>query len=157
MIVGNERGGLSDTRRLPPDSTTPIRGAALEQAVKVFPNPVEEWLTIQVDAEGLKQLWLFNASLPTGGSTEMGWGEYRLDVSTLPAGFILFCEGLGRRRNSRAKGIRLGFKINRRKGDLLPPFLHLPASYSSTQPAKSSKRHTAGRSLYSGGSARRRC
>ncbi|MCB9349689.1 MAG: T9SS type A sorting domain-containing protein [Lewinellaceae bacterium] len=87
MIVGNERGGLSGYQTpLRLDSTTPIRGAALEQAVKVFPNPVEERLTIQVDAEGLKQLWLFNASGQQVAQQKWGGVSTRLDVSTLPAG-----------------------------------------------------------------------
>ncbi|MCB0566808.1 MAG: T9SS type A sorting domain-containing protein, partial [Phaeodactylibacter sp.] len=87
MIVGNERGGLSGFQTpLRLDSTSPTREVGLEQAVRVFPNPAEEWLTIQADAEGLKQLSLFNASGQQVAQRKWSGASTSLDVSALPAG-----------------------------------------------------------------------
>ncbi|MCB9041035.1 MAG: T9SS type A sorting domain-containing protein [Lewinellaceae bacterium] len=87
IIVGNERGGLSGFQTpLRLDSTSPASEAGLERAVKVFPNPALEWLRVEVDGKGLKQLWLFNASGQQVAQREWSGASARLDVSKLPAG-----------------------------------------------------------------------
>ncbi|MCO6489791.1 MAG: T9SS type A sorting domain-containing protein [Phaeodactylibacter sp.] len=87
MIVGNERGGLSGFQTpLRLDSTSPTRQVSLEQAVSLFPNPAAEWLEIRVEAEGARQLWLFNASGQLVARQEWIGAGARLDVSGLPAG-----------------------------------------------------------------------
>jgi len=87
MIVGNERGGLSGfqtTLRL--DSTSPSREADLEQAVKLFPNPVKDRLFVRVDVEGLKQVRLYNSSGQMVMQQEWSGPATELDASRLPAG-----------------------------------------------------------------------
>ncbi|MCB9298229.1 MAG: hypothetical protein H6559_34700 [Lewinellaceae bacterium] len=104
MIVGNERGGMSGFQTpLRLDSTSPAREASLERVVSLFPNPAKEWLDVHVDAEGDKQLWLFNASGQLvvrqewiGAGTQAGCQQ--------AAGRALFCEGICGRRGGWEKG-----------------------------------------------------
>ncbi len=87
IIVGNERGGLSGFQTpLRLDSATPAYEPDPESIVKVFPNPAEGQLTIQMDSEGAKQAWLFNAAGQQVAQWEWSGPTFSVDVSELPAG-----------------------------------------------------------------------
>ncbi|MCO6479289.1 MAG: T9SS type A sorting domain-containing protein [Phaeodactylibacter sp.] len=87
IIVGNERGGLSGFQTpLRLDSTTPADEPSLESAVRLFPNPAEEQLTIQVGSEGARQAWLFNTAGQQVAQWQWSGPTVGLDVSELPAG-----------------------------------------------------------------------
>lgn len=95
-IIGNERGGLSGFQTpISLSSTTPVNEIGLEQRVKVFPNPARERLTIQADADGPGQLWLFSASGQQVARLEWSGRGAELDVSKLPEGlyFIKIASG----------------------------------------------------------------
>ena len=84
------RGGLSGFQTpLRMDSTSPTREEGFLSAVDVFPNPVEGWLSIQVEADGPKQLRLFNAAGQEVAQQEWTAPNTVLDTRTLPAGLYI--------------------------------------------------------------------
>ncbi|MEL7123384.1 MAG: T9SS type A sorting domain-containing protein [Bacteroidota bacterium] len=61
----------------------------LKQSIHIFPNPTEDFITIESEVEEIRQLALFDLTGRLVESVSLSSGRYTLDLSTLESGIYL--------------------------------------------------------------------